>query len=322
MATRDLGRLERVNLRDIWINETSDFTPWLAQEENLKLLGEAINLDLSLEAQEKNVGPFYADILCKDMASDNWVLIENQLEKTNHTHLGQILTYAAGLKTVTIVWVAEKFTEEHRAALDWLNEVTSKHINFFGLEIEVWRIGNSSPAPKFNVLCKPNNWAEEISDRVNRTELTETKQLQLEFWTAFRRYLEENSSSLRATKPFPQHWMNLALGRGGFQLTAIASLWNSDANSYEKGEVRAEFAVTNSNAKAYFSALEAMRDDIEKDLGQTLTWHNPENKTACRVYLRRDADLNDKNLWPEYHAWLLANLESLRRVFGPRVKQL
>src|SRR5437016_7933967 len=126
-AGQALARLTRVELREIFATEAGDFTPWLAQADNLKLLADAIGLDLECEAQEKWVGPYRADILCKDLSTQNWVLIENQIEKTDHTHLGQLLTYAAGLDAVTIVWIAQKFTEEHRAALDWLNEHTSKH---------------------------------------------------------------------------------------------------------------------------------------------------------------------------------------------------
>ena len=146
-----LGRLEKDDLRTIFASEAGDFTPWLAKEENLLLLGQTIGFELVLEAQEKSVGPFRADVLCKDTATEHWVLIENQLERTDHTHLGQLITYAAGLKTVTIVWIASPFTEEHRAALDWLNEITDNRFNFFGLEIELWRIGNSPVAPKFNM---------------------------------------------------------------------------------------------------------------------------------------------------------------------------
>ena len=157
-----LGRLHKVDLREAWASESSGFTPWLAQEESLQLLGEAIGIELELESQEKNVGPFRADILCKDTATDNWVLIENQLEKTDHSHLGQLLTYAAGLNAVTIVWIAERFTEEHRAALDWLNEHTDETINCFGLEIELWRIGDSTIAPKFNIISQPNDWSRTV----------------------------------------------------------------------------------------------------------------------------------------------------------------
>ena len=146
-----------LSLRDLWKHEERDFTPWLAQEDNIALLGETIGIDLEVEAQEKNVGPFRADILCKDTVTNHWVLIENQLTRTDHTHLGQLLTYAAGLNAVSIVWLAERFSEEHRATLDWLNEITDERFNFFGLEVELWRIGKSPIAPKFNIVCKPND---------------------------------------------------------------------------------------------------------------------------------------------------------------------
>ncbi len=152
MSSQTLGRLESVDLRTTWTSEWNDFTPWLAKPENLKLLAETVGLDLEFESVEKNVGPFRADILCKDTLDNSWVLIENQLERTDHTHLGQLLTYAAGLETVTIIWIAQRFTEEHRATLHWLNEITSDRFAFFGLEIELWKIGNSPVAPKFNVV--------------------------------------------------------------------------------------------------------------------------------------------------------------------------
>ena len=120
----NLGKLEKVSLRDVWQKEDLDFTPWLAQEENIAILSETIGIELEVEGTEKDVGPFRADILCKDTVYGHWVLVENQLEKTDHTHLGQLLTYASGLNAVTIVWIAQRFTDEHRAALDWLNEIT------------------------------------------------------------------------------------------------------------------------------------------------------------------------------------------------------
>ena len=153
---KQLGRLERVDLREVWADEAGGFTPWLALDENIAILGDAIGIDLEVEAQETNVGQFRADILCKDTANSNWVLVENQLEQTDHKHLGQLMTYAAGLKAEAIVWAAEKFTPEHRAALDWLNQITDGRFNCFGLDIELWRIGDSPVAPKFNVVCKPN----------------------------------------------------------------------------------------------------------------------------------------------------------------------
>ena len=140
MSKDSLGRLEKVELREIWEREDTHFTPWLAREENIELLGSSIDMDLVVEAEEKDVGPFRADILCKDIATNNWVLIENQLEKTDHQHLGQLLTYATGLDAVTIIWVASDFTEEHRATLDWLNKITDTQYNFFGIKVELFKL--------------------------------------------------------------------------------------------------------------------------------------------------------------------------------------
>ena len=144
----ELGRLIKVSPREFWEDEASDFTPWLAREENISLLGETIGLELEVEAQEKNVGPFKVDILCKDIETNKWVVIENQLEPTDHKHLGQLLTYAPGLDAVTAVWIAKSFTDEHRAALDWLNKITPDGFSFFGLEIELWRIDDFADGTK------------------------------------------------------------------------------------------------------------------------------------------------------------------------------
>jgi hypothetical protein len=321
MSEKTLGRLQKVALREAWTSESNDFTPWLAQEENLSLLGEAIGIELELEAQEKDVGPFRADILCKDTATDNWVLIENQLERTDHTHLGQLLTYAAGLNAVTIVWIAERFTDEHRATLDWLNERTDEKINLFGLEIELWRISDSPIAPKFNIISQPNNWSRTIQQAASGTEVSAHKQLQLRFWTAFKEYMETKSSIVRCQKPLPQHWTNHAIGRSGVHLDSIVSLWNSETGL--KGpEIRAELYLNGPNAKQEFVALEKRKEEIETSLGFPLTWHNPENKAACRLYTRKDANFIDETAWPELFEWLRQRLEKMHKVFAPIVKEL
>lgn len=294
----------------------------MATEENLELLGNAIDVELVLEAQEKSVGPFRADILCKDRSTDDWVLIENQLARTDHTHLGQLITYAAGLKAVTIVWIANPFTEEHRAALDWMNEITDGRFNFFGLEVELWRIGDSHIAPKFNVISKPNDWSRTVTASAQTTELSDTKRLQLEFWTHFKTYVHERGSTVRTTKPLPQHWMNLAIGRSGFQLSAIASLWNSNAETYDTNEVRAEFVIATPYSDRYFELLLSKKEEIESAIGYPLIWYSPVDKQMKRVYVRRDADLSRRESWPELQQWLIQSLEDLKTVFGDRVKAL
>lgn len=320
MTRASMGRLAKVDLRRAWASEASGFTPWLATEENLRMLGDTIGLELELESQEKPVGPFRADILCKDTATDNWVLIENQLERTDHNHLGQLLTYAAGLDAVTIVWIAERFTEEHRAALDWLNEATGEEINFFGLEIELWQIGDSAIAPKFNVVSHSNEWTRKIRKSIrDGVELSDHKQLQQQFWAGFREYMDEQNGEVRATKPLPQHWMNHAIGRAGVKLASCVAKPKSGDRS---PEIRAEVCLTDHNAKQYFSDLMARRDEIEQALGFPLTWHDPEGKNMCRIFTQKDTDFTDEALWPEQYEWLRERQEALRRVFAPIVKQL
>lgn len=321
MSTPTLGRLEKVELRNAWTNEWSDFTPWLARPENLKLLGETVGIDLEFEAQEKDVGPFRADILCKDTLDSSWVLIENQLERTDHTHLGQLLTYASGLETVTIIWIAKHFTEEHRATLDWLNEITNERFAFFGLEIELWKIGTSAVAPKFNIVSKPNDWSKSVrTSAAKSSELSDVRRTQLEFWTAFKDYMEGHSK-IRPQKPSPQHWMNHTIGRAGFGLSSIISTWSSETAKYDP-EIRVEFLISAPGAHEYFEVLQNQKATIEAELGQTLVWSNPPNQRSCKIYARQSSNFLDRSLWPQQQQWLRENLEKFHRVFAPRVKQL
>lgn len=315
-----MGRLEKVDLRKAWLSESGDFTPWLAKPENLSLLGETIDIELELESQEKEVGPFRADLLCKDTATDDWVLIENQLERTDHCHLGQLLTYAAGLNAVTIVWIAQRFTEEHRAALDWLNERTDEKINLFGLELELWKIGDSPIAPKFNVVCQPNEWSRRVQTAAAGT-LTELNQLHLKFWTAFKQDMEEKGSFVRCQQPRPTHSGDHPIGFTGAHLKSVISSWNSELN-VNTPEIRAELCLTGPQAKQKYGALELRKDEIERNLGTGLVWHNSEANAVCRLYFRFDSDFRNEDLWPQQFEWLRQRLESMHKYFGPLIKNL
>lgn len=322
MNSVSLARLERVDLRAAWVSEPFDFTPWLAQQENLELLGETIGIELELESREQAVGRFSADILCKDTATGHWVLIENQLERTDHTHLAQLLTYAAGLQAVTIVWIAERFTDEHRAALDWLNERTDDSVRLFGLEIELWRISGSPLAPKFNIVSKPNDWSRTVQLEAAKTaELSETKQLQLQFWTGFREHMEGKKSFVRCQKPLPQAWTNHALGRSGIYLSSVLSTWDWETSSSDP-EIRAQVYLDGPSAKQHFAAFYAQKENIENALGFPLTWYNPEDKALCRIYTRQKADVTNSTLWPQQFEWLRTRLEALHKVFSPLVRSL
>lgn len=318
VKTSQLGQLERVDLRNIWLTEAKDFTPWLAKEENLKLLGDAIGIDLAFEAQEKGVGPYRADILAKDIGDGSWVLIENQLEGTDHNHLGQILTYAAGLNAVTIVWISKQFTEEHRATLDWLNEVTSESVGFFGLEVELWKIGDSSIAPKFNVVVKPNDWTKGggSGGRLRSAgELTPTKLLQLEYWTEFRKHVLGQQTVIRPQKPSPQHWMNAAIGTSRAFMYAFV-----DTRDHRIG---VRLVLTGPDHLAHFHLLEDEKKAIEKEFGQKLVWDElPEKKTSYISLYKAKTNPKEKTGWKTQHIYLLNTLEQFHKVFSERVQDL
>ena len=313
----DLSRLTKVSLQDVWANEAADFTPWLAKNENIKLLADSLGLELEVEEREKAIGPFRADILCKDFLDGNWVLIENQTAKTDHIHLGQLMTYAAGLDAVTIIWIAEKFTDEHRAALDWLNDITGDKFSFFGIEIELWRIDDSAIAPKFNIVSQPNDWPGAITLPPN---LTEHQQLQLKFWTEFKIYMESHGS-IKCQKPLPQSSMAYSIGRSGFQLNTIISSWNSVTEKYDP-EIRVELKIDSPKPDEHFELLKSEKNQVEDKIDQPMTWYNYEGVRRRRIYVRRDANISDSSLWPDQFEWLKTNLEIFLNVFGPLVRDL
>lgn len=319
MATQNLGRLERVELRDIWTSEASDFTPWLARVENLSVLAEALGMELELEAQERNVGPFRADILCKEIGTDRWVLIENQLERTDHVHLGQLLTYASGLEAVTIVWIAARFTEEHRSTLDWLNRITDESFRFFGLEVELWKIGESPAAPKFNVISKPNDWSQSVAQAaraIDEADLSETRTLQKAYWAGLNRVLSALAGPVAGNrKPQPQSWMAYPIGRTFFALSAVMVR--------PKHQIRTELYISGGDAKRFFGLLRAHQEQVERELGYALEWEELPSKRDCRIacYLN-DLDPEDESDWPRQHEWLAKRLNDFHRVFSQRVRGL
>jgi len=316
---QELGQLIPIDdLRSVWPSEASDFTPWLARAENLEALGSAIGIELELEAQEKNVGPFRADILCKNTRDSSWVLIENQLERTDHTHLGQILTYAAGLQAVTIVWVAKSFTEEHRATLDWLNDITEQDFGFFGLEVELWQIGDSPKAPKFNVACKPNDWSRSVSKvatHLKEGPVTETQELQFDFWSQFNGFLDRENYSITLRKPAPQNWQYYGIGRTGFALAAFC-------NPRDRW-IGTSLVLQDDNAKAYFNLLKEEKERIEQELGNKLDWRELPGAKESRIHFdNRDMDPKNREQWNNQHKWLADALTKMDQVFRERIKTL
>jgi len=315
MSKPNLGRLEKVDLRKCWQSEPQDFTPWLAQEENIALLGETLGIELEVQQTEASVGSFSADIVCLNTADNSVVLIENQLERTDHTHLGQILTYAAGLEAVTVIWIASRFTEEHRAAVDWFNSISHEEFNFFGIEIEVWQIGDSVAAPKFNIVAKPNEWARQVRETgTSPGALTPTQKNCVEYWRSFGEFLESKGRPLSPPKPQASHWVSWGLGRS--YITVQASV------GFRDGRISVYVVVEGPDAKPHFHLLRAQKDEIKHEAGFAMDWQErPEIKMSL-VTIRKDVDLSDRSVWPEVHAWMLEHLQGMDRAFRPRIKNL
>ena len=312
--TKELGKIEPVPLREVWRKEDRNFTPWLAEDENLKLLADTLGLELVREAVEQAVGPFKADIVCRDNLSGTRVLIENQLERSDHTHLGQILTYAAGLDSTVIVWIASNFTEEHRAALDWLNEKSDETVQFFGLEIQLWQIGKSLRAPKFNIVSRPNDWTRSIKHSVANTPL---QKLQLEYWAALNQAIDKLGGPIQGNqKPPAYSWMTYPVGKANFNLTATINSQSS--------WVRAELQIRKEDDKFSYRQLAKQKETIEKELGYTLDWEEtvPNGRVSRISCLLKEADINDEKDWGNQHKWLAEKLNEFHKAFAHRIQKL
>lgn len=310
---RAMGEFKRIGVRDMWKNESAEFTPWLAQEENIVKLGEALGIELEVEKVEAAVGPYSADILAKDTGTDTYVVIENQLGKTDHDHLGKAITYGSVLHASTVVWIATTFTEEHQRAIDWLNEFTTDDLGFYGVRVELWQIDNSLPAVRFDVISRPA--AIKKGDAGGRTsELTETRQLQLDFWTAFRDALVESEVVPTAHTPRPQYWFDINLGRSGIHISCTA-------NTYD-GKIGVRVYISNKIADKALPQLEAQREQIEEEIGRSLEWNPNEEARDKIIVTHYDADLQDRSRWDEYISWLVDMTAKFRRAFMPRVKKL
>ncbi|MDE0324023.1 MAG: DUF4268 domain-containing protein [Candidatus Poribacteria bacterium] len=306
-AIKELSRLEEVELRKIWPDEAQNFTPWLAEKESLDLLGKTLGLELELEAQEKNVGNFRADILCKNV-DNSWVLIENQLEETKHDHLGQILTYAAGLDAHTVIWIAKEFKEEHRAALDQLNEITDDRFSYFGVEIKVWQIGNSNPAPQFEIVSKPNDWRPSIS--------APPDDWKTKFWFKLKEHFLESGRNYNIRKPGSKNAVDFGIGTPSeFSLRTVLS--------QQKERIGIRLSLNGENAKAYFHLLKEEQEDIETKFGEKLEWEElPRQKASAVSLYKGDTDPKNEEDWNIQHEWIASKLTKFDEVFRQQLQEI
>ena len=302
-----LGRLEKVELRDVWKHEAYDFSTWVSKEENINLLSDTVKMDIEVIETEASVGSFSVDILAKDPNDGSKIIIENQLEKTDHDHLGKIITYASGYDAKTIIWIVKSVREEHKKAIEWLNNHLDDEINIFLIKIEVWKIGDSKPAPKFELIESPNNWAKTIKNSPNRGKetMTDTRKLQMEYWSSLNEYGEDNFKSLRYQSPRPQRWQNFRMGTSQYNLAVTLRSKNMGLG--------VELYINNSK-DIYFDFYNK-KEAIEKDLGFKLEWMELPEKKASRAIIHKNFDISNKENWEESHIWVLETLEKMKEVF-------
>lgn len=300
-----LGKLLKVDLRKEWNHEAYNFTNWLALDENLALLSDEIGIEIKLIKTEASVGRFSVDILAEEENTGRKIIIENQLEDTDHDHLGKIITYASGYSAEIIIWIVEDVREEHKQAVDWLNEHTNEDINFFAIKMELWQIDNSPFAPKFQVISQPNNWAKAVKASTGSGQLTNTKLQQLDFWDKFKEYIQKKDNNLRLQTPRPQHWYDVSMGSSEAH---IALTINSRENM-----LGCELYI-NKN-KNLFTFLQTNKIRIEKSLGDAAEWINAD--IASRIKVSREVDsLFDNNQYDEYFEWLYEKTVLFQKVFS------
>jgi len=301
-----LSRITKVNPREVWKHEALDFTQWLAKEENISVLCEELEINLENIKPEAAAGRYNVDIVADDIDTKRKVIIENQLESTDHKHLGQILTYASAYDASVIIWVVTDYTEEHRQAIDWFNRNISENISFFLVQIEVYKIGDSDPAPKFNIICEPNNWGKTVKSSGTGDVVSATKLLQMEFWEGLKSYaLVKNTKVSFTHTPQPKHWFNISIGTSRCH---IALTLNT-----QKAYIGCEIYIRND--KALYDNLYKNKEKIEAEIGVELDWMELPDATASRVILMYKGNPKDRKHWDEYFNWCVNTVEKFSSAF-------
>lgn len=289
-----LGKIKYIrDVRSVWHHEARDFSKWLAQDENLEELSAAIGIDIVLEERESSVGSFNVDLYAIEEGTDRRIIIENQLEDTNHDHLGKLITYASGKGAEVIVWIVRRARDEHRQAIEWLNQNTGVNIGFFLVEIELWQIDDSAIAPKFNVVERPNDWAKQMK---NVGSLSDTKQLQLHFWQQLSEYIKSHdvfAKEFSPRKAQPQHWYDLSIGSSSYHICLTVNT--------QKNLLGAEIYITDDKEK--FAMFKIHDKEIEDLIGSHVEWR--EATKATRIITLHSYDINNENNWVQAFEWLM-----------------
>ena len=281
-----LGKLKEIDIRKVWGHEQYDFSKWLSTEENIKELGDTLNLSLTDIETEKLVGAYRCDILCKDELTGKTVLIENQLEKTNHDHLEKIITYASGLDASVVVWIVSSARDEHASAIEWLNKHTDDDLSFFLIEVHVFTIGESAPAPQFKVIEQPNDFAKKAKNMANSPDLNNSQAKRLEFWNKFNEVIEERGKPFNKRKATTDHWYAVAIGSSDCHISV--DLVNREH------KIRVGLWITDN--KNLYDHLYMHKQEIEAIADMQLYWTRLDNKKAAYIctYIS-GLDFNDQS---------------------------
>lgn len=268
-----IGKLEEVDIRELWKHEQYVFSEWLSKKENIENLNDILGLTLVDISKETYVGSYRCDLFAKDETTGIKVIIENQLEMSNHDHLGKIITYASGLGAKVVVWIVKEAREEHRSAIEWLNNNTNSNINFFLIEIHAYKIGNSDNAPMFQVIEQPNDFIKNNKSINSNDTMNKSQSQRLEFWNQFNNVLIERGKPFNVRKATTDHWYNVAIGTSDAHIDI--TLVNKDS------VIGVELYITDN--KELFDKLYQKKAEIENDLGFKLDWRRLNNSKASRI---------------------------------------
>lgn len=305
-----LARIIKINPREVWKHEALDFTQWLAKEENISVLCEELEINLENVKPEAAAGRYNVDLVADDIDTKRKVIIENQLEPTDHKHLGQLLTYASAYDASIIIWVVTDYTEEHRQAIDWFNRNISENISFFLVQIEVYRIGDSDPAPKFNIICEPNNWGKTVKKSGTGDVVSATKLLQMEFWEGLKLYASTRSTKVTFSHaPQPKHWFNISMGTSRCH---IALTLNT-----QKSYIGCEIYIRND--QSLYETFYINKDKIEASIGSELEWMELPDATASRILVTLKTNPKDRKSWNESYEWCTLTVGLFSQTFKPYI---
>lgn len=312
---KEFGTLQKLDPREVWRREATEFTPWLAA--NLGALGEALGMDLELVSREAPVGDFSLDLLARDLGRNRLVVIENQLAATDHDHLGKLLTYAAGNNAGGVIWVASEVRDEHRQALDWLNQHTDSDIEFYAVVVEILRIDESRPAYHFSPVAFPNQWRKTRVGPAASGETTEREEAYRAFFQAMIDELRERHRFTGARAAQPQNWFSFASGVSGFTYSFSFA---------QGGRIRAELYLGESDAamnKHVFDSLHQEKIELETQFGESLEWERLDDKIASRIAIYRQGRIGDPpEVLEEVRRWGIERLLKLKKVFGSKLAEL